>query len=125
MIILGVVVASVAAFIVSGAWYAAFGSRLARLHPAYQESSMTPATIVLELTRSALVAIGIAFLGDAVGIDDLGQAVLLGVGLTVFPVAILSGSVLHERVPLQLAAIHTGDWIVKLPLISTVIHLIG
>lgn len=38
-----------------------------------------------------------------------------------FPVVLLSGSVVHEKVPWQLAAIHAGDWLIKLALVSTIV----
>ena len=38
-----------------------------------------------------------------------------------FPVVLLTGSVLHEKVPWQQAAIRAGDWLVKLLLVSTLI----
>jgi uncharacterized protein DUF1761 len=40
--------------------------------------------------------------------------VRLGALVWVFPAMILLGSVVHENVPLVLAAIHTRDWLVKL-----------
>ena len=45
----------------------------------------------------------------------------LGLRLWVaFPVVLLSGSVVHEKVPWQQAAVHAGDWLVKLLLMSAV-----
>jgi hypothetical protein len=40
--------------------------------------------------------------------------VRLGALVWVFPAMILLGSVVHENVSLMLAAIHAGDWMVKL-----------
>jgi len=40
-----------------------------------------------------------------------------------FPVIVLSGSVLHERVPWRLAAIHAGDWLMKLIAITLIVGL--
>src|ERR687898_274843 len=42
----------------------------------------------------------------------------LGMG---FPRMILLGSVVHEDVPLMLAAIHAGDWLVKLLLMAVIL----
>jgi hypothetical protein len=36
---------------------------------------------------------------------------------------ILLGSVIHENVPWKLAAIHTGDWLVKLLLMAVILSL--
>ncbi len=50
----------------------------------------------------------------------------LGVGLWLwvgFPVVLLTGSMLWQNVPWQLAAIHSGDWLIKLVLIPLAIAL--
>jgi hypothetical protein len=39
----------------------------------------------------------------------------------IFPASILLGSVVHENVPLALAAIHAGDWLAKLVLKSVIL----
>jgi len=38
-----------------------------------------------------------------------------------FPVVLLAGSVLHERVPWRLAAIHAGDWLLKLIAVTLIV----
>jgi Protein of unknown function (DUF1761) len=45
----------------------------------------------------------------------------LGILVWVFPASILLGSVVHENVPLALAAIHAGDWLAKLLLMSVIL----
>jgi len=40
-----------------------------------------------------------------------------------FPVILLTGSILRENYPWKLAAIHAGDWFVKLVLISGIVSL--
>lgn len=40
-----------------------------------------------------------------------------------FPAVLLAGSVFHERVPVPLAAIHAGDWLIKLLLITGIVGL--
>lgn len=40
-----------------------------------------------------------------------------------FPAAILLGSVVHEVVPLALAGIHAGDWLVKLILVAAIVGI--
>jgi hypothetical protein len=47
--------------------------------------------------------------------------VRLGALVWVFPARILLGSVVHENVSLMLAAIHAGDWLVKLLLMSVIL----
>ena len=38
-----------------------------------------------------------------------------------FPVILLLGSVVHEKVPWRLAVLHAGDWLVKLLLIAVIV----
>jgi hypothetical protein len=47
--------------------------------------------------------------------------VRLGALVWVLPAMILLGSVVHEHVPLMLAAIHAGDWLVKVLLMAVII----
>lgn len=111
-----VLVAIVVAFLLSGIWYAVLGGRLAALHPAYAEPAPShAATAVVELLRNLVLSIVIAGLVDRLDTNNLAEGLLLGLVLWVgFPVVLLSGSVFHEQVPPPLAAIHAGDWLLKL-----------
>jgi Protein of unknown function (DUF1761) len=111
--------ASVAA---SGAWYAGFGRTLARLDDAYAGDTAPPPWVLpVELARNATVATAVATLSSRTGAGGA-DAVRLGVGLwAAFPVVLLTGSVVHEKVPWQQAAIHAGDWLVKLVLVSAIV----
>ena len=112
-----------ATVVFSAAWYTAWGERLARLHQAYAGDAPPPAWIVpVELARSTAVATAVSVLADGVRPAGLLGAARLGLGLWgAFPVVLLTGSVVHEKVPWQLAAIHGGDWLGKLLLISAVV----
>ena len=112
--------ASAAAVAASGAWYAAFGRRLARLDDAYAEDTAAAGWIVpVELARSGTVAVTVSALAARTGVTRPRDAVRLGLALWVaFPGVLLTGSVVHEKVPWRLAAIHAGDWLVKLLLVS-------
>jgi Protein of unknown function (DUF1761) len=121
-----VVAAAVGAFVVSLAWYAVFGSEMMELRgvdPATAVEMGTPVWAMLfVVVQSLVVASMLAYFVARVGIVNLSGAVRLG-ALTliwVFPAMILLGSVVHEDVPFMLAAIHAGDWLVKLLLMSVV-----
>jgi hypothetical protein len=117
-----VLVAVVVAFILSGIWYAVFGSRLAALHEAYAQPRSRAATAAVELVRNLVLALVTAGLVDRVGVSGVAGGLLLGLVLWVgFPAVILSGSVFHERVPPQLAAIHAGDWLLKLLAVTVIV----
>jgi hypothetical protein len=120
---LAIAVAAVAAFIVSGIWYGVFGSQLAELHPAYADSGSPSAKdVIVELARNLVVGIVTAGLIEQIGIDDWAQAALLGFALWIgIAVVLLIGSVYHEKVPVKLASIHAGDWLLKLVVIAIIV----
>ncbi|MFI6507857.1 DUF1761 domain-containing protein [Streptosporangium sp. NPDC050855] len=120
---LAVAVATVTAFLLSTAWYTAFGARLARLSGAYATAERPPAwTVVAELGRGALVAVVLAWLTREAGVSGWpGALALAGVLWIGFPCVLLAGSVLHERVPWRLAAVHAGDWLLKLVAITVIV----
>ena len=107
----------------SVAWYTAWGDRLAELDEAYADGGPPAAWVLpVELARSAAVATAVAVLSGSTGSRNPGSAARLGLGLWgAFPVVLLTGSVVHEKVPWQQAAIHAGDWLVKLLLISVTV----
>ena len=115
--------ATAAAVAASGAWYAAFGRRLAQLDDAYAEDTAAAGWVVpVELARSGTVAVTVSALAAHTGVTGPREAVRLGLALWVaFPVVLLTGSVVHEKVPWQLAAIHAGDWLGKLLLVTLVV----
>lgn len=76
----------------------------------------------VELTRSATVAAAVAVLAERTGTRGLPGALRLANGLWVtFPAVLLTGAVVHEKVPWRLAAVHGGDWLIKLVLVSGVV----
>jgi len=124
-LVLPVLVGAIVAFIIGGAYYAALGTLLARLSPAYAENGESAAaTIVVELARNLVIASVVAGLVAGLGHDSLAESLLLALALWVaFPVVLLAGSAFHEHVPLKLAAIHSGDWLLKLVVISGTIAI--
>lgn len=83
---LAVLVASVAAFVLSGVWYAGLGGQLASLHPAYAApAGSRAATVAVELVRNVVVALVTAGLAALVGVAGLAGGFLLGLALWVVP----------------------------------------
>jgi hypothetical protein len=123
--VLAVAVAVVASFLLSSIWYVSFGETLARLSTAYAgDAKLSPLAVLLELLRSVVLTIVVAVLTRWVGVDSasfaMGFALIVWLG---YPVVLLSGSVLHERVPWRLAAIHAGDWLIKLVAVTLIVGL--
>lgn len=127
---LAVVVAAVAAFIIGAVWYSPllFGNtymKLRGLDPnAMAEMRPPVGEIAGEFVRNLVVAFVLAYFVMRLGVGDWLGAVQLGLWVWVgFPAMILLGSVIHENVPWKLAAIHTGDWLVKLLLIAIMLSI--
>jgi hypothetical protein len=119
---LGVGVAAAAAFVASGLWYSPllFGNLYMSVRGA-EPGVMSPTEILIELGRTLVVAYVFAHLVVRLGVRDWLGAVRFGLLVWIgFPVMILLGSVAHENVPLQLAAIHAGDWLVKVVILAVV-----
>lgn len=120
-----VLAAAVTAFVLSGLWYAGFGEQLARLNPAYADGGRSPGlTAVVEIVRNLVLAVVLAGLAGLAGIAAWVDAVLFAGAVWVgFPAVILTGSVFHEKVPVKLAAIHAGDWLIKLLAVTLIVGL--
>jgi hypothetical protein len=120
---LAVVVGAVTVFVVSATWYGVFGKRLAELNDVYADTGQPPVwKLLAEFARGLVVAAVVAGLTLEMGIEGWLAAVGLGLVLWIgFPAIILSGSVIHEKVPWKLAAIHAGDWLLKLIVIAVVV----
>ena len=122
---LAIVVAAMAAFVASSVWYTIFGNawmELRGIDPATAADVGTPAlTMLFVVVQSLVVAFMLAYFVVHLGIVNWKGAVRLGALVWVFPAMILLGSIVHENVPLTLAAIHAGDWLVKLLLMSVIL----
>ena len=125
---LSIVVAAVAAFIASSVYYIFFGKALAATLPA--DSVATDMRRVpiwkkaAEFVRGFIVALVLAVFVARFGVVDwmgaLRLAVLVWVG---FPFMILTGAILWDNRPWKFAAIHSGDWLMKLVLMALILGL--
>lgn len=122
---LAVVVAAVAAFVMSVAWYTLFAGPMANLSKAGSAGSGTAAiwTMPFVVAQSIVVAFMVAYFVSRLGISGLPGAAGFGALVWIFPAAILLGSVVHEGVPPTLAGIHAGDWLAKLILIAAIVGI--
>ena len=122
-----IVIASVVAFLLSALYYFGFNKRIRairRAHSAYQtddESSMSSVKVIVELMRTFVLAVVIAYAGTLLNLWFINQALIVAVWLWVgFPLIMLVGAVVHEKFPVGLAVIHAGDWLIKLILLCVV-----
>jgi hypothetical protein len=122
---LRVAAAALAAFVASLAWYTVFGGAMVELSgadPSTAANTVSPAWAMLfVVAQSLVVASVLAYFVSRLGIVDRRAALRLGALVWIFPASILLGSVVHENVPPALAAIHAGDWLAKLLLMSVLL----
>ncbi|GAB3661672.1 DUF1761 family protein [Glycomyces tarimensis] len=124
--VLAIIVATVASFAFSAVLYsvppvAAFVQAHSTPRPGVPIAAQMGAVIARSLVATCLV-VGLM---QAAGWEGLGAGILLGLALGVLPTAILAGAVVHEGVPVALAAIHALDWVVKLALIGALVGLLA
>jgi Protein of unknown function (DUF1761) len=120
---LAVGAAAVAAMAVSLGWYTVFGRQLAALsRAAVDDGQPPPWKLAVEFGRCVLVAAVVAGLAGGLSVPNWPAAAGLGLLLWIgFPVVLLAGSVLWESVPARLAALHAGDWLVKLVVVAVIV----
>ena len=114
--LLALLSATIMAFMIGGLYYAVLGDKLVELSSASTvDESMPPWKVLVELLRCLVLATVVAALVDLADLeawtDGLGLGLLLWIG---FPLVLWSGAMIHESTPWKLAAIHGGDWLVKL-----------
>jgi hypothetical protein len=109
-IALGVV--AVVAFVASSLWYSPllFGRQFVELSGVAGSPQPNAVKALCELLRTFVLAYVIARLIVRLNVTEWRAALGVGLWLWVgFPVVLLTGSMLWQNVPWQLAAIHSGD----------------
>lgn len=126
-----VIVAAVAVFILGWLWYSPLlffkpWMRLRGLDPvaAMAGAKMPGGKLVVEFLRCLVLAYAVAIFVSHLGIVTwLGAVHFAVLTWIAFPVLILIGSILWENIPWKVAAIHAGDWLVKLLVVSLIVTL--
>ncbi|HVH31601.1 MAG TPA: DUF1761 domain-containing protein [bacterium] len=126
---LAVVVAAVAVFVLGWLWYSPLlfykpWMRLRGKDPAaaMAGAKMPVGKLLIELVRCLILAYVIACFVALLGVSGWLRAVQFGLFVWIgFPVILLTGSVLWDDVPWKVAAIHAGDWLVKMLVIPIIV----
>jgi hypothetical protein len=128
---LHVFVAAVVIFVLGWLWYSPLlfykpWIRLRGLDPvaAMAGAKMPGGKLLVEFVRCFLLAFVITRFVGLLGISSWLGAVHFGLSLWIgFPVILLTGSVLWDNVPWKVAAIHAGDWLVKMLVIPIIVSV--
>ena len=126
-----VLVAAILVFVLGWLWFSPLlfykpWMRLRGMDPvaAMAGAKMPAGKLLIELVRCLVLAYVIARFTALLGVSSWMGAVHFGLFLWIgFPVILLAGSVLWENVPWKVAAIHAGDWLVKLLVIPIVVSV--
>ncbi len=124
-----VIVAAVAVFVLGWLWYSPLlfykpWMRLRGMDPvaAMAGAKMPAGKLVIEFVRCLVLAYVIARFVALLGVGSWMGAVQFGFLVWLgFPVILLTGSVLWENIPWKVAAIHAGDWLVKMLVIPIIV----
>src|SRR5438445_2316691 len=128
---LAVLVAAVAVFVLGWLWYSPLlffkpWMRLRGMDPvaAMAGAKMPGGKLLIELARCLVLAYVIARFVALLGITSWLGAVHFGLFLWIgFPVILLTGSVLWEKIPWKVARITAGGWIAQLLVIPIIVSL--
>jgi hypothetical protein len=120
-----VLAATVAAFILGSSYYAILGERLAEVREAAAAAGQPPPwKLAVELARCLILATVAAGLASQGEIDRLSGGLLLGLALWVgFPFVLWTGAIVWENEPTKRAAIHAGDWLLKLVVVAVIVSV--
>jgi hypothetical protein len=120
--VLAVLAAGIVAFFVGFAYYALLGDQLATVSEAAAvDDRPPPRKVAVEILRCLLLPVVIVGLASRADIEGWGGGLLLGLALWIgFPFVLWVGAVIHENTPLKLAAIHAGDWLIKLVVVGLI-----
>lgn len=123
--VLAVAAAVVVAFVLSSTYYSIFGDLYAALRPG-GVAEPSPLMALAELGRSAVLATVLATAVARLRITTVAGALrLAALAFVGFPFVLLSGSVMWDGVPVALAGLHGGDWLIKLVVLSVLVVLVG
>ena len=123
--VLAILVAAIVVFAIGFAYYAMLGKQLAEVSDAAAVGEQPPLwKMVVEFARGLVLAAVIAGLASEAEIDEWTGGLLLGLALWIgFPFVLWTGAVIHEKTPWKLAAIHAGDWLVKVPVVAVIVSV--
>jgi hypothetical protein len=108
--------ATVAAFVIGATYYSVVGG------PGGGETP--PWKLGVEVLRCLVLAAVVGGLAARGEIDSLAGGLVLGLALWVgFPLVLWTGAMLWEGTPLRQAALHGGDWLVKLVSVAAIVSV--
>lgn len=123
--VLAVLVATIVVFALSSTYYTVFAEQLAEVSDAAAAGGQPPPwKLAVEIVRSLILATVVAGLAAQGEIDEWTGGLLLGLALWIgFPFVLWTGAVIWENTRVKLAALHAGDWLVKLIVVAVIVSV--
>lgn len=125
----GLVVATLVALVFSTLYYIFLNRQIVAVRASeedYQgyETKMTFNKLLVEVIRTFVLGLVLTYAVLMLNLQTPVQAALVAFWLWLgFPVVLLVGSVIHEHLPMRIAAIHAVDWLVKLMIFVVIVTL--
>jgi len=119
-----IVVAAFAAFLMSSLYYSPplLGNVWRAVDPVARSMTFSAWKLLVEIPRTVAVAFVMAHLLAMLGANDVRSAAKLALWLWFgFSALMWVGAVTWEQNPWQVAAIHSGDWLLKIVLIAVIL----
>jgi hypothetical protein len=123
--VFAVLVAAIVVLVLGSTYYVVFAAKWAQLSDAgARESRPKPGKLAVELRRGLILGAVVAGLASEGKIGDAGGGLLLGASLWIgFPFVLWTGAMMWENTPWRLAALHAGDWLVKLLAVAVIVSV--
>ena len=123
--VFAILVAAIVVLVLGSTYYVVFATKWAQLSDAgARESRPKPWKLAVELVRGLILAAVVAGLASQGKISDAGGGLLLGTALWIgFPFVLWTGAMMWENTPWRLAALHAGDWLVKLLVVAVIVSV--
>jgi hypothetical protein len=120
-----ILVATALCFFLGAVYYVIFGAQLTRVSDAAGSGvQASPWAMGIEVLRCLVLAAVVAGLAAQARVGSWAGGLVLGLVLWIgFPVVLWIGAIVHENIRWRLAAIHAGDWLVKLLAVGVVVSV--
>jgi hypothetical protein len=120
-----ILVATFVAFVLGSTYYTVLGKQLAEVSAAAATGAQPPTwKLAVELLRCLILTAVVAGLASQGAVDGWSGGLLLGLALWIgFPFVLWTGAMTWEDTRWKLAAIHAGDWLLKLLVVAVIVSL--
>ncbi|MBC8770414.1 DUF1761 domain-containing protein [Arenibacter sp. BSSL-BM3] len=119
---LSVLLSTVICFLLGAFYYTIFGAELSKYStPVVEQQEVFP-SMVVELIRCFILSVVLVILVNITNSNNWKEGFKLGLLLWLgFPLVLWMGAIAHENTPIMLAIIHSGDWLLKLIVLTVIL----